>query len=278
MIARDPVTLAVPVRPCPTVTSVPLTTRTFDPVVSACSRPDRLATMTRRSHPARYLRPSSRPGFGGLRLDSAGAGPPVRTQAHRGRPRRVLVGGGGAGPARLSAGRPIRCRRRADRHDPHRDRPRRRHLAARGARQRGLSGDRLSRRPGPALPRAIDHRGRHAAAGLRVADPAAVVRGGLSMADRPAGDQPVQRVRGRAPDPGRDGAAPAPVPRRRRDRRDHHAPVRRPVRDGGGGQRHGAARYSARGVALRPDDRDRSTTALRRAARERARVRTSTCT
>ena len=92
--------------------------------------------MTRRSHPRRYLRTR--------RLD-----PPARAadrlsdvrvrrfelQAHRRRPRRLLVGRGRPRPARLPARRPVRRHRRADRHVADRHRAGRRDLAAGRARR-----------------------------------------------------------------------------------------------------------------------------------------------
>ena len=121
---------------------------------------------------------------------------------------------------------------------------------------------------GAAVPRAVDHRRRHPAPGVRLADPAAVVRGRLPVADRAAGDQPVQRVRGRPPDPGRDGPAPAP-PARRAPRSPCIITVLSGVLFATVAVANDMAlRDTPRvGVALRADDRDGPAAALRRAAR-----------
>ncbi len=218
MIARDPVTRAVPGRPCPTCPSVALRPDGGSGAVGAYWAAPYLAAMTLPSVRTWYLRTPYRtaPRTACHRLSAmrvrafelrliavalvvcwSVAAALVLLAYRPGGPLDLVVGLLALTPiaialagADLAAGRARRCR---------------------------LPGDRLARDPRPALPGPVDHGRRQPAAGVRVAHAAAVGRGGLSVAPRAVRHEPVQRLRDRATAPGRDGH-PAPTP----DRRDDH--------------------------------------------------------
>ena len=79
-----------------------------------------------------------------------------------------------------------------------------------------------------AVPGALDRGGGDPAADVRIAHAPAIGRGGLSVAARAVGDEPVQRLRDRPATRRRERAAPQPAARRDRDR----AAADRAVRDG----------------------------------------------
>ena len=183
------------------------------------------------------------------RLDSERASEDLRTPVDRRCARRLLDADGGTCVAGLPTGRADRRRRGPAGLRPVGDRPPRRRLAAGGPRpprvpRHGLAWDRRAARA-----RAFGGRTRRATARARVADAAALTRGGLPVASRTRRDEPVHRVRARATDPRADRDAPPKARPRdpgrgRADRPDERAPRRRRR-----GQRHrppGRARRSPR--------------------------------
>ena len=193
--------------------------------------------------PGTFLVLRSHPSIGSVRaprLDSERAGQDLRTAVDRRRARCLLDADGGTCVACLPPGRSDRRPRGRAGLRPAGDRNPWRGLAAGRPRpslvpRHGLARDRRAARA-----RAIGCRTRRAAPRARVADAAALTRGGLPVASRACRHEPVHRVRARATDPRADRDAPPPARPRdpgggRADRPDERAPRRRRR-----GQRHRA--------------------------------------